>query len=185
MITSPYLVAGGNRAATETTPGTIIFWASQGAMHQGLVQAIRAYLPAYQVILVEQLPDPASTPSLVSLVLLDLGPEADCADAVALSRKQFPDSALGLVMRSCDREGSKCDTLFEHNEIQGLLPLELKLEVWLAALSLLVQGGEYYPPPFRAAHIVPTKATGPTSRLRLVSPSKSRQSRCRQVAAFT
>jgi DNA-binding NarL/FixJ family response regulator len=31
--------------------------------------------------------------------------------------------------------------------LQGILPLSLKLEVWLAAMAVLLTGGEYYPPP--------------------------------------
>lgn len=125
---------------------TIIFWASQGAMYQGLVQAIQAHLPDYDVLLVEQLPDQEIFSSSVRLILLDMGPRVQCAAAVAACRDHFPNAALGLVIRDTDQDFAGCEALFDRCEVQGLLPLDLKLEIWLAAMSLLIQGGEYYPP---------------------------------------
>ncbi|MDB5472919.1 MAG: hypothetical protein JWP99_222 [Devosia sp.] len=160
MINSPNTIDSSiHSSELNLRASTIIFWANQGAMYQGLVQAMQAHLPDHDVLLVERLPDREIFTSTVRLVLLDLGLKVQCASAVASSRDYFPHAALGLVMRDVDHDLPDCDLLFGRGEVQGLLPLDLKLEVWLAAMSLLVQGGEYYPPVLSRRHYQSDRAT--------------------------
>ena len=152
------MINSGNGAAVAgDDPGSsanaIVFCASHGAMYQGLVQAIQAHFPDHEVVLLEHLPEPDIFGSKVRLLLLDHKAAGVFASTVASCREHFPHTAIGVVMRDAEQGSAECEGLFDSGEIQGLLPLDLKLEVWLAAMSLLLQGGEYCPPALaRRAH---------------------------------
>jgi DNA-binding NarL/FixJ family response regulator len=130
--------------ADAPTPG-IVFLASQGAVFQGLVKAIQDYLPAFTVSLVDHLPPSDSSEGNVRLVLIYVGGHASFDASAEACRNIFPNASIGLVVESMENALMEAN-LFD-GSLQGVLPLSLKLEVWLAAMALLLTGGEYYPPP--------------------------------------
>jgi DNA-binding NarL/FixJ family response regulator len=62
-----------------------------------------------------------------------------------LTRRRYPRAAVGLVVDD-GQPLDGCDQLFNQQQVLGVLPLSLGLDIWLAAASLLASGGEYYPP---------------------------------------
>jgi DNA-binding NarL/FixJ family response regulator len=125
-------------------PG-IVFLATQGAIFQGLVKAIQDYLPTFSVSLVDHLPPPDSPEDNVRLVLIYAGSRASFSASTKACRNVFPNASIGLVVENMENALMEAN-LFDAS-LQGILPLSLRLEVWLAAMALLLTGGEYYPPP--------------------------------------
>ncbi|MGH9899220.1 MAG: response regulator transcription factor, partial [Pyrinomonadaceae bacterium] len=57
----------------------------------------------------------------------------------------FPNASITLMINGDGACSHVLSKLFGDKRIQGLLPFTLKLDIWLAAIWLLLNGGEYYP----------------------------------------
>lgn len=140
----------GSRTAhfdlAQTNKETVLFWAIKGAMFQGLTQAMQSRLTNIDIVLVDQMPAAAPTEGQVRLVLLQLNRNDHVLDDIAACRQAFPDVIIALVFDDTSSDLTRYEELLEREIVQGLLPLELKLEVFVAAISLLIMGGEYAPP---------------------------------------
>lgn len=140
----------GSRSAhfdlAQTNKETVLFWAIKGAMFQGLTQAMQSRLTNIDVVLVDKLPTAAPADGQVRLVLLQLSRNHHVLDDIAACRQAFPDVIIALVFDDASSDLSRYEDLLEREIVQGLLPLELKLEIFVAAISLLILGGEYAPP---------------------------------------
>jgi len=139
--------APGFRAphAEPSDPVRVVFLAGHSALFQGLITVMQSRIPALEVVLIDSLSDVDGVDGSVRLVLLreELGQElANCARAC---RRHFPDAAVGLIVEDMVRHDPLRAELFDARLVQGLLPLSFELDVWLAAMSLLLSGGEYYP----------------------------------------
>lgn len=131
-----------HRAAIETTNlgrERIVFLASRQVVYQCLSQAAQKHFAVFEVSLVDQLSVADVPDSAVRLVLLGHGQGS--INCVAECRRRYPVAAIGLVI---DHAGQEFDrALVDQRLVQGILPLSLPLDVWLAVVSLLVAGGEY------------------------------------------
>ena len=130
----------------QSSKQKVLFWAIKGAMFQGLTQAMQSQLTSIEIVLVEQLPTETPADSQVRLVLLQLNRNDHVLDDIAACREAFPDVTIGLVFDDSTCDLTRYEDLLVREIVQGLLPLELKLEVFVAAISLLIMGGEYSPP---------------------------------------
>lgn len=81
----------------------------------------------------------------VQLVLFHESVEFDAREEIEAYRAANPGVAIGLLVDNSESITSHRTDMFATQKIQGILPLTLKLEIWLAAVSLLISGGEYYP----------------------------------------
>lgn len=123
----------------------IFFLASRGAVFQGLFQAVRHHFSGFEVTLVDRLPEAESPDEDVRLVLLSPGRGWNFAACALECHHQFPSAAIGLIVDDAAQAMDDCEAVFDKRLVQGLLPLSLPLDVWLAAMSLLISGGEYFP----------------------------------------
>lgn len=122
----------------------IVFLASRHAVYQCLTQAAQQYFSFFDISLLDQLPSAGIPDENVSLVLLGGRQEFASTAHVDECRKCYPRAAFGLMI---DGTAEGVDSvLIEQRLIQGVLPLSLPLDVWLAVVSLLVSGGEYLLP---------------------------------------
>lgn len=124
----------------------VLFWAVKGAMFQGLTQVIQNQLTNIDIALVDGLPAEPMSAGPVRLVLLQLNRNDRLLEDIAACREAFPGVLIALVIDDLNRDLGRYEDLLAREVVQGLLPLELKLEVFVAAISLLVMGGEYAPP---------------------------------------
>jgi len=69
----------------------------------------------------------------------------DLGDCVARCQKRFPNASITLMIDENSAGIHELNSLFDSKQVQGLLPFSLKLDVWLAVIWLLLNGGEYYP----------------------------------------
>ena len=140
--------ASGVRTTTMLGSGAtkIVFVvAHAGALFQCLARTMQDRLHGCEIYVIEvgaRLPDLEDGPRLV---LVDAAFGGDIAALVAGYRARYQDAAIALLLDEPDGQSDQCDMLFASGTVQGLLPWTLKLEVWLAALSLLLSGGDYYP----------------------------------------
>lgn len=148
-MTTPIGVLGPQLARHDLDRASreqVLFWAVKGAMFQGLTQAMQSQLTTLDIVLVDGLPTDGQAGGRVCLVLLQLNRNDHLLDEIAACRAAFPNVTIGLVIDDTSRDLSSYEDLLEREIVQGLLPLELKLEVFVAAISLLIMGGEYAPP---------------------------------------
>lgn len=118
-----------------------MFLASRQVLYQCLIQAAQRHFAAYDVSLVEQLPIHDNPDGTVRLVLLSHAEGRMTVQAISECRRRYPMAAIGLVMVS--GEGEVDRAIVAQRLVQGVLPLSLPLDVWLAVTALLLSGGEY------------------------------------------
>lgn len=110
-------------------------------MYQCLSQAAQRHFSMFEVSLVDQFSVGETSDDVVRLVML--GPDDGwiSANSVRECRRRFPGAAIGLVVD--DALHSVEQSVLDQRLVQGILPLTLPLDVWLAVMSLLISGGEY------------------------------------------
>lgn len=141
--------SSASQAARMRETGTVVLITGRGdTLYQGLARAIESYLPGIHVLLVRSIDDVTPRDGRVELILVaaqDLEDEAGLSKIVGNCREKFPAPALGIMIPEMKASLDACRGLFQARMVQGLLPFTLKLDVWLAAMSLLLSGGEFYP----------------------------------------
>ncbi|MCW5720677.1 MAG: hypothetical protein KIS86_05990 [Devosia sp.] len=119
----------------------IVFLASRQVLYQCLFQAAQRHFSAFDVSHVEQLPVAEKPDGAVRLVLLGHAEGRISLDAIQECRRRFPTTAIGLLVATPVGEMDR--SAIAQRLVQGVLPLSLPLDVWLAVTSLLLAGGEY------------------------------------------
>ncbi len=117
-------------------------------LFQALARAIETYVPGVHVLLVKTIEDVTPRDGRVELILLapqDVDDEAALSELVRACRERYSSPALAVMIPEMRESLNACKALFQARLVQGLLPVTLKLDVWLAAMSLLLSGGEFYP----------------------------------------
>lgn len=127
--------------ATSSTKARIVLMASRQTVYQCLLQAAQRHFSVYEVSLCDQFSATDAPDDAVRLVLLGNGQGLISANSVIECRRHYPSAAIGLVVDNAEQ--SIDHALIDQHLIQGVLPLTLPLDVWLAVVSLLVAGGEY------------------------------------------
>jgi DNA-binding NarL/FixJ family response regulator len=125
--------------------GRILLLAETGVVFQGLLQATQHSFPKFNVTLSDQLPDDAFSADPVRVVLLHSALSRDMGALITECRRRFPGTPIALMIDDARHEVPELGALLDAKLVQGLLPFSLQLNVWLAAIWLLLNGGEYYP----------------------------------------
>lgn len=153
--------------------------ASHSALLEGLVRVIEKHVAGSRVVLMERLPSAREIDQTVRLVLLHGSAPAPMGDNVAACRSVFPNAAIGLISDNTPDDIALFNRFFAQRQVQGLLPLSFKLDVWLAAVSLLLSGGEYFPylrseaaPVEAVAAAAPQRREGPVHAAPVAQPDE-------------
>jgi DNA-binding NarL/FixJ family response regulator len=130
--------------------GAIVILGDMGVANQGLQHQVQRYFPNLVVELCARLPD---TIEQVGAILIQDAISDDLEAVVAECRTRFPDTPIGVMVNGDWRQVPGLDQLVARHLIQGVLPLRMTLNVWLAAVWLIYSGGEYIanPDPHRSA----------------------------------
>lgn len=125
----------------------ILFIAASGMIPDSLILAIEREFPWAVVEQVEEIEEACvAFAHPVSLILVDsrlLG-EAEAASA-RLSRLH-PRAFAALIELDDNHLGYPLTEIFGSRLVRGVLPMHLKLDVWLSVLRLMLRGGDYFPP---------------------------------------
>ncbi|ABC88892.1 probable transcriptional regulator protein, LuxR family [Rhizobium etli CFN 42] len=81
----------------------------------------------------------------IKLVLFYHIPAPELQDALQAVRENHPETSIGLVVEAIDMMEPYVSRLVEARIIDGVLPLNLRLDVFMAAVDLLMKGGEHFP----------------------------------------
>lgn len=66
-------------------------------------------------------------------------------EALQAVHENSPETSIGLVVEAIDMLEPYVSRLVEARIIDGVLPLNLRLDVFMAAIDLLMKGGEHFP----------------------------------------
>lgn len=142
--------------AFERARANILFYCTGGgAMIEGLARVIETHIPYCRVELIDAEPGRFIPEEASLLLLYGVYPFTDI-EFLKTCRKAHPDTALGLVVESIGEENTLYTNLFDEGIVRGVLPLECDLDVWLAGVSVLLNGGAYFPFSRRRSPLQPT-----------------------------
>lgn len=134
-----------NHPMMEREAAHIMIVAHAGTLYQSLAHTLQEQLRGCQALICEAGATIADSDGDVRLILVHAGCGTEIAREIEAQCALHPAAAVALLVDNAETLTPHCHELFAAQKIQGILPLTLKLEVWLAAVLLLLSGGEYYP----------------------------------------
>ncbi|MDI7860729.1 response regulator transcription factor [Rhizobiaceae bacterium n13] len=125
----------------------VLIVSDAGTVSERLVDALVREFPWIVVEQVEHVRDACTNFShSVALILLDLALMKDAQAASTLLARLHP-RALTAVMEPHDRNlATPLEDVIGSSLVRGVLPMNLRLDVWLSVVRLMLCGGEYFPP---------------------------------------
>lgn len=81
----------------------------------------------------------------LKLVLFYGVAEKELQDSIRALRTTHPETSIGLVIDATDLREPYIAKFVETRIVDGVLPLNLRLDVFMAAIDLLIKGGEHFP----------------------------------------
>ncbi|POH35377.1 MULTISPECIES: helix-turn-helix transcriptional regulator [Sinorhizobium] len=124
----------------------VVILAKADLLSECLTQAISMRFQGQDVV---SLPDTEGllTSNLigVSLIMLYRLPAAVFPSIMRTIHELHPNAAIGLMVQNADELDSSIAELVDEGLLQGVLPLNLNLDVCLSAIDLLMKGGEHFP----------------------------------------
>ncbi len=115
-----------------------------------LIQAIRHEFPWLDVLFVDSLERACGlTVRIVPLLLVDLALFAQYASMIEDLQRAHPQAAVAFLSKGAGSPGP--DAVLSLAGVRGVLPMSLALDVWLAAMRVLILGGEYFTAAFLLA----------------------------------
>lgn len=123
----------------------ILILADTGVTFQSLLKTAQQCFPRIGVTLSNQLPDgePGTLPP--RLILIDAFAFRNISSVLSQCRENFPLTPIALMVESGWNEDPALRAVVAERAIQGLVPFNLAINVWLATVWLLLNGGEYFP----------------------------------------
>jgi DNA-binding NarL/FixJ family response regulator len=125
--------------------GGILILADMGVAFQGLLQAAQQCFPKLEVVLSGQLPEDDGTDLSPRIILIHAFFFRNVPGIVAQCRERFPGTPVALMVDDAWSDVPGLRALVAERLVQGLLPLNMQINVWLATVWLLLNGGEYFP----------------------------------------
>ena len=110
-----------------------------------MLKAAQQCFPRVGVTLSNQLPDDDPEVFLPRLILLDAFAFRNVANVISQCRERYPSAPIALMVESGWNEDPALRAVVAERAIQGLVPFNLQINVWLATIWLLLNGGEYFP----------------------------------------
>lgn len=160
-------IEGGirNGSMMDTDAARIMIVAQSGALYQSLAHTLEERLRGCHALICQAGAAVARSEGDIKLILIHASCHPCCSGTgvereIEAQRALYPTAAIAILIDSMETLTPHCCDLFAAQKVQGILPMTLKLEVWLAAVLLLLSGGEYYPAPSRR-EAVPAPAPQP------------------------
>ncbi|MHC1550429.1 response regulator transcription factor [Phyllobacterium sp. K27] len=125
---------------------SIFIYAEAGVVFQGLVQSLERTFTNIDIHLSSVFTEAEPYDDDIQLVLIHAGFVANFSESASRCRQRFPNASITVMIDDNVTGLDELNSLFDSKAIQGLLPFNLKLDIWLAVIWLMLNGGEYYPP---------------------------------------
>ncbi|MGA9659651.1 MAG: response regulator transcription factor [Asticcacaulis sp.] len=123
----------------------ILMLADTGVAFQSLLSSAQKCFPKVGITLASQIPDDDVEAFVPRLVLVDAFAFRNVSALLAQCRERFPDTPIAMMVESGWNEDPALRAIVAERAIQGLVPFNLPINVWLATIWLLLNGGEYFP----------------------------------------
>lgn len=168
-VSSVRRAVGVNNSASKSCK-TLLIVAPADFVSESLIFAIEREFPWIAVEQVASLSEAGvAFVAPVSLILLEAEQLADVpAQAEQLSR--FHPAAQMMLIQEDGRQQISIRDVVTARNIRGVLPMNLKLDVWLSVVRLVLRGGEYFP----LSLFEPMMAHGPAADTSLEGAGKQR-----------
>lgn len=146
MASSP-VDGKGNSGGFLTSKSKILLVADGDVFSGCLADALLKKFPEFDVVTMKGIETLHRANSWeIELVLLYHVSPGDFNEAVELLRAIEPVPPIGLVVEAVTAlESAYVSHLVEFRAVDGVLPLNLRLDVFMAAINLLIKGGEHFP----------------------------------------
>lgn len=115
------------------------------ALAQSLARAITTELPESVVELREPAAPPAQPDPTISLLMLSFSPDPNFMQTLERQRTVYRNAAICLLVDQTAPQHRVPTEWIDSGLVQGYLPYDYTLDIWLAAIALLVNGAEFYP----------------------------------------
>jgi DNA-binding NarL/FixJ family response regulator len=125
---------------------TILVFATADLFSECLTEALAKKFPNYEVAARSSLKALAEHDGIdLKLVLFYRIAGAELREALQFLNDNHPLTSIGLVVDTIDMLEPQLSELVEERIIDGVMPLNLRLDVFMAAVELLMKGGEHFP----------------------------------------
>ncbi len=144
MGTADY--ASKKSGAVAPINGTLLIIADPDLFSECLVEALGKKFPTFAVVsLASSATIDEDYGANVRLVLPYRMTGAKLDAVLSAIREKHPDAPIALVVETIDKFEEPLKQLVGMRIIDGVLPLNLRLDVFMAAVDLLMKGGEHFP----------------------------------------
>ncbi|PWK76887.1 response regulator transcription factor [Aminobacter sp. AP02] len=136
-----------DRAGRVSEPRRVIlFIGPSGVVSESLVFALEREFSWVEVEQVERVDDAcASFSHSVSLIIVEAA-QLKAAEAASTELSILHPHALAAVIEVNDRDPvCSVEEIFDSRFVRGVLPMNLRLDLWLSVIRLMLRGGEYFP----------------------------------------
>lgn len=139
--------ADGRRRAEPRR--VILIISSAGSVSERLIDAMEREFPW---VLVDQVDDVDAACRAfshpVSLILVDIGLVKEVEAASSRIMRLHPQALTAAIEPYGQGHNSSCADILRSPLLRGMLPMNVKLDVWLSVIRLMLCGGAYFPPEF-------------------------------------
>jgi DNA-binding NarL/FixJ family response regulator len=125
--------------------GGILILANTGVAFQGLLKAIQQCFPRLEVTLSNELQSTYTPEQIPQIILIEAAQYRDIPGIVAQCRDVLPGASVALMVDDTWPDVPGLRAVVGERLVQGLLPFGMQINVWLATVWLLLNGGEYFP----------------------------------------
>jgi DNA-binding NarL/FixJ family response regulator len=145
--------ANGIGKIESWTRKTLVFVVPDDTVSESSVYAVEREFPW---IMVEQVNSLSAACEKfehpVSLFLIDTAFLCEVASCSAPIARLHPHAAIAL-MQNDGRQSPCAEEVFMSGIVRGVLPMNLKLDIWLSVIRLMLRGGEYFPSTMFQPHL--------------------------------
>ena len=139
---------GQDKSYPHSEPRRVILLvATAGTISERLIHALTREFPWIAIEQVEQVSAVcAAFAHPVSLILVDAAQLRAVEDASAEFLRMHPNALTAVIENDSHSHADNLLEILRSPLVRGILPMNLRLDVWLSVIRLMLCGGEYYPP---------------------------------------
>lgn len=134
-----------NATIQSTGNSGILILGDTGVAFQSLLSSMQKCFPSVKIVLSSQIPDDDKANFEPRLILIDAFAFRSITTLMGECRESYPDAHVALMVEGGWNDDPALRAIVAERAIQGLVPFNLPINVWLATIWLLLNGGEYFP----------------------------------------
>jgi DNA-binding NarL/FixJ family response regulator len=148
---------------------TVLILTAPGTVSTSLIHAIKRELPW---LTVEESTDASSVLSPfrhpLALILVDTSRQVAIEASASAIGRMHPHALVALIEQNLKDRSHSLESVASSAIVRSILPMNLRLDIWLSVVRLMLNGGEYIPPQSGRQN-----PSGPTPATSTIQPSLS------------